>query len=153
MTTPAKTGEDRSPSVGVRMAAEPRVLDTTMLVSVPHCKAVFLAVCMWMTGCAGTDMHDQTPQGPGSARTSTGEALTPEAARDRVVIGSSTKADVGATLGKAIVIAFDSGYEVWVYRWRGTDSTLRAATELVLLFDPSGLMTKARLRPGYTTRN
>ncbi len=63
--------------------------------------------------------------------------------------GSSHKAEVESALGHAIVIPFDSGYEVWVYRWPGPDRTTRSATELVLLFDSTGLMTKARLRPGY----
>jgi hypothetical protein len=47
-------------------------------------------------------------------------------------VGESTSADVRAALGEALVIDFDSGYEVWVYR------------ELVLLFAPSGVLTKAR---------
>jgi len=46
-------------------------------------------------------------------------------------------------------LLLDSGYEVWVYRWKGADGTTRGATELVLLFEPSGLATKLRLRPGY----
>ena len=53
----------------------------------------------------------------------------------------------------AIVIPFDSGYEVWVYRWPGADRTPRAATELVLLFEPSGLVKKQRVRPGYPPRD
>ena len=68
-----------------------------------------------------------------------------------VFVGSSTRADVVARLGTAIVIPFDSGYEVWVYRWRGPDMTGRSATELVVLFDPSGVAMKVRMRPGYET--
>jgi len=68
---------------------------------------------------------------------------------DRVAIGTSTKADVSSALGEAIVIPFDSGYEVWVYRWAGPDGTTRSASELVVLFDPSGRVTKLRVRPGY----
>ena len=71
---------------------------------------------------------------------------------DMIAIGQSTKADVSSALGKAIVVSFDSGYEVWVYRWGSPDQPTRAATELVVLFDPSGLATKVRLRPGYATR-
>ena len=82
----------------------------------------------------------------------TGPALAPQAAMDRVAVGKSTKPDVASALGKAIVIPFDSGYEVWVYRWPGPDKTTRSATELVLLFDPSGVATKARVRPGYPPR-
>lgn len=69
----------------------------------------------------------------------------------RVALGQSRKAEVAAALGPAIVISFDSGYEVWVYRWPGADRTPRAATELVLLFDPAGVLTKARVRPGVAS--
>ena len=70
-----------------------------------------------------------------------------------VFVGKSTRSDVVAQLGPAIVIPFDSGYEVWVYRWRGSDMTTRSATELVVLFDPSGVAMKARVRPGYEPAN
>lgn len=105
--------------------------------------------CLCVMGCVATGTLDLSPEGPGSARTSTGESPAPQTAMNMVVLGKSTKADVVAALGTAIVISFDSGYEVWVYRWRGSDETTRAATELVMLFDPSGLATKARVRPGY----
>ena len=108
--------------------------------------AVMACLCV---ACAGTGMVDTQPQGPGSVRTPTGQSLAPQAAMEMITIGRSTQADVSAALGKAIVIRFDSGYEVWVYRWAGADRTTRAATELVILFEPSGLATKVRLRPGY----
>lgn len=62
--------------------------------------------------------------------------------------GGSTKAQVAGMLGPANVIAFDSGWEVWVYRWPGAQRTPRAATELVLLFDRGGLLRKDRVRAG-----
>jgi len=71
---------------------------------------------------------------------------------ETIAVGRSTKADVASALGRAIVVSFDSGYEVWVYRWSGSDGTTRAATELVVLFGPSGVVTKVRLRPGYPAR-
>ena len=101
--------------------------------------------------CAGT--FEPSPQGPGSVRTPTGQSLAPQAAMDMIAVGKSTKAEVSSALGKAIVIPFDSGYEVWVYRWAGADRTTRAATELVVLFEPSGLVAKVRVRPGYAARN
>jgi hypothetical protein len=110
-----------------------------------------LALCTALAACAGAGAVDPARDGPGSARAPGGQALTPQAAMDRVVVGKSSKADVSHALGQAITIAFDSGYQVWVYRWAGSDPTTRAATELVLLFDPSGLASKARLRPGYAT--
>jgi hypothetical protein len=78
-----------------------------------------------------------------------GTVLTPQSALDMISVGKSRKADVSSALGAAIVIPFDSGYEVWVYRWAGADKTPRSATELVVLFGPSGLVAKSRVRPGY----
>jgi hypothetical protein len=109
-----------------------------------------LMVGLSVTGCVAPRAPDPTPAGPGSARTSTGEVPAPQDAIGRVLVGRSTRSDVVAQLGPAIVIPFDSGYEVWLYRWRGADMTPRSATELVVLFDPSGVATKARVRPGYT---
>jgi len=123
---------------------------TNAAARVALCMAAFTA-CLGVTGCVATGTLDPSPEGPGSARTPTGESPEPQSAMSRVALGKSTKADVLAALGTAIVVSFDSGYEVWVYRWRGSDKTTRAATELVLLFDPSGLATKARVRPGYET--
>ena len=114
------------------------------------CIGVFTA-CL-CTACAGPGLFDPPPQGPGTVRTPTGQSLAPQAAMDMIAIGTSTKADVSGALGEAIVIAFDSGHEVWVYRWAGTERTTRAATELVVLFDPSGVATKVRVRPGYAAR-
>jgi hypothetical protein len=37
------------------------------------------------------------------------------------------------------MVNFDSGYEVWVYRQP-------PAAELVLLFEPSGILSKTRVR-------
>src|SRR5205085_12056154 len=107
---------------------------------------------LW-AACAATGTFDPSPEDPGGARSPAGQPLAPQAAMDTIAIGRSTKADVASALGKAIVIAFDSGYEVWVYRWPGADRTTRAATELVVLFDPSGLATKVRVRPGYPARD
>jgi hypothetical protein len=117
------------------------------------CIAAFAAgLCAACAGM-GTGMFDPPPEGPGSVRTPSGQSVAPEPAMQMIAIGKSTKADVAAALGPAIAIPFDSGYEVWVYRWPGADRTPRAATELVVLFEPSGLATKLRLRPGDATRH
>jgi hypothetical protein len=100
-------------------------------------------------GCASTWAPGPTLAGPEAARNPTGPAAAPQDAIDMVAVGTSTRTEIAARLGPAIVIPFDSGYEVWVYRWRGPDASSRSATELVLLFGPSGIATKARLRPGY----
>lgn len=97
-----------------------------------------------LAGCAQTGTLREDAPGFIQSR-----GITPQIARDTIAVGRSTKAEVAAALGKATVVPFDSGYEVWVYRWRGAQPTTRAATELVVLFEPSGLVKKTRLRPGY----
>ena len=84
--------------------------------------------------------------------------------KDAVAIGKSTKADVIASLGETRVISFDTGYEVWIYRLANdtpanaapaqriarTDSGKawpRTPAEFVILFAPSGLVAKTRIRP------
>jgi hypothetical protein len=74
------------------------------------------------------------------------ESISAQAASDAVVIGKSSKADVAAALGKASEIRFDSGYEVWVYRDRGSSSGADARTEFAILFAPSGIVKKTRIR-------
>ena len=59
-----------------------------------------------------------------------------------LTIGESTKADVRAALGEAVVVDFPSGYEVWVYR----EKSPSPSAELVLLFAPSGILSKTRVR-------
>jgi hypothetical protein len=118
----------------------------------PSHVALLAAACL-CAACAGPGISDATPDGPGTVRTPTGQPLAPQAAMDSIAIGKSTKTDVSSALGQAIVIPFDNGHEVWVYRWPGVDKTPRTATELVLLFEPAGVVKKARLRPGYPPRD
>ncbi len=74
--------------------------------------------------------------------------LTVPAAALLVRQGESRKAEVIDRLGPAQVLRFDSGYEAWVYRSRGGRDA-RATPELVLLFDPSGVLARLRARPAY----
>ena len=73
------------------------------------------------------------------------KAVGAHRAQDAVVVGRSTRADVIASLGETLVIGFDNAYEVWVYRLaedrRG---------EFVILFDPSGVVAKTRVRTTKT---
>jgi hypothetical protein len=107
--------------------------------------ALLAACCAAMAGCASVG-EALRMDAPGVVRPGGPSAPAAQAA---VVIGQSTKAEVKAALGEAAVVPFDSGFEVWVYRWPGTQGTLRAATELVILFAPSGVAKKTRIRPGY----
>ena len=87
-----------------------------------------LAACALLGGCA---LLQPTPPKPAPAGPSLGELLP------ALAIGESTKADVLAAFGEAVVVDFPTGYEVWVYR--------QPAQELVLLFEPSGFLAKTRL--------
>ncbi|MEO8442453.1 MAG: hypothetical protein ABI547_08195 [Betaproteobacteria bacterium] len=99
---------------------------------------IAIALCVCVAGCA-------TPV------TTAGGIASARDAQAVVAIGKSTRADVEAALGKAIVVSFDSGYEVWVYRERLATSgwfaqSRKEQAELVLLFGPSGILKKMRVR-------
>lgn len=94
---------------------------------------VVYAFCACVAGCAA----------PGASTVTT---IPAHKARDAITIGKSTKADVIAALGKTTVISFDSGFEVWVYQHKG-DTPAIGKTEFVVLFAPSGVVTKTRIRP------
>lgn len=60
-----------------------------------------------------------------------------------VVAGQSTRDSVRAALGPTRSIAFDSGFEVWLYQVpRGAG----LFSEYVILFDRNGVVSKARQR-------
>jgi hypothetical protein len=108
-------------------------------------KALF-AACVLLAGCALL----QPPPKPAQAPLGPGEILSARTAENALAIGASTKADVRAALGEAVVVDFPTGYEVWVYRERQQESRPEKSTppgaELVLLFAPSGILTKTRVR-------
>ncbi|MEO8857255.1 MAG: hypothetical protein ABI343_09730 [Burkholderiaceae bacterium] len=75
--------------------------------------------------------------------------LSAQAANATIVLGSTTRAQVRAALGETRMVHFESGYEVWAYRGRSVGSAVPGKTEFVVLFDPSGIVQKTRVRlPG-----
>jgi outer membrane protein assembly factor BamE (lipoprotein component of BamABCDE complex) len=103
------------------------------------------ACALCLAGCATVDA-DSEP-------TLTKATVVPPGAADaRVSPGKSTKADVMATLGKTTAITFDSGYEIWVYHIKDGARSDARPTEFVVLFDPSGIVTKTRTRPAPPSR-
>ena len=104
--------------------------------------AAVIAASLALAACASTTLEQNAP---GVVQRASGP--TPAVAQPRVHAGA-TKAEVVAALGKGNGVAFESGYEVWVYRWLGADRSARSATELVILFGPDGTVRKTRLRPG-----
>jgi hypothetical protein len=126
---------------------------------VPALAALAVAVCAG--GCATQS------RAPGAVVTPLATRVLPaERVKHGVVPGTSTRADVIAALGASLAIRFDSGYEVWVYRLenavRGAEDPLRrffprrtepaAADEFVILFAPSGIVAKTRLRTASPSR-
>jgi hypothetical protein len=119
-----------------------------------------LAFCACAAGCAITGA---TPV------TAAATTVSARDARDAIIIGKSTKAGVVAALGKATVVSFDSGFEVWVYQIQGEKFSgeasamaswvgrilhagaekgrARGKAEFVVLFAPSGVVAKTRIRP------
>lgn len=114
------------------------------------CIGAALALPLCIAGCA-------TP-GPSAVPTAVvtplqTKVIAVDRVKDAVAIGKSTKADVIAALGETLVISFDSGFEAWVYRL-ANDTPVRSAparpdttAEFVVLFAPSGLVAKTRIRP------
>lgn len=103
---------------------------------------ILVVTCLLVTACAALP-PPSTPQpkplGPHEVRSA-------QSAAEAIAVGKSTKADVRAALGEAVVIDFDSGYAVWVYKESLNEKTKPPTTELVLLFDPSGVLAKTRVR-------
>ena len=102
-----------------------------------------LAACLLIGGCTLLQPPLTNVDAPPLRQ---GEVLSAAAAANAVTIGKSTRADIRAALGKPVVIDFESGYEVWVYKERPREKTTLPAPEFVLLFAPSGILTKTRIR-------
>jgi hypothetical protein len=118
------------------------------------------AFCACAAGCAAP--RTSTPMTDAAAPSPIG--VISDRAPDAVAIGN-TKADVMAVLGKATVIGFDSGFEVWVYRLQDRDEAasrkngvtglsapkepareVAAKGEFIVLFSRSGVVAKTRIR-------
>ena len=101
---------------------------------------MLITTCLLVGGCVLVEQRTpvEAPLGPHEIRSA-------QTAADAIAVGKSTRADVRAALGEAVVVDFQSGYEVWVYKERPRDKA-PAAAELVLLFDRSGTLAKTRIR-------
>jgi hypothetical protein len=120
----------------------------------PACRAFsLLALVLCLCGCVGlpaafqfTPGHSATPAPPFRD-----PALSIPGAIAAVTVGQTTRAEVLARLGEATVLKFDSGFEVWVYREKlsRVEAARVSPAELVILFAPSGIVTKIRTRPAY----
>lgn len=79
-----------------------------------------------------------------------------------IEVGKVTKQDVLAQFGPTRSVRFDSGFEVWAYQIQyegstkptwvqrlekiGSDKGVLGNIEVVLLFDPAGILSKKRMR-------
>jgi hypothetical protein len=112
--------------------------NTRSLARLVHAAA--LAGCVGLAGCAGV----APSEAPSLTKAS---PVAAAAARSDHLVGK-TKRDVLATLGQTATINFDSGYEIWVYHLRdGQPQRTQSPGEFVVLFDPSGVVTRTRVRP------
>ncbi|HEY1288253.1 MAG TPA: hypothetical protein VGF58_08000 [Burkholderiales bacterium] len=102
---------------------------------------LFVAACLLLAGCALLESRKT-----GETRLGPAEIRSARTAAEAIAVGKSTKADVRAALGQAVVVDFETGYEVWVYREQLKEKAKPPATELVLLFDPPGTLIKSRIR-------
>lgn len=99
-----------------------------------------LLACALLAGCALTQPKPaEKPLGPG-------EIVSARNAENALSVGNSTKSAARASLGEPTAIDFPSGYEVWVYRERRDPKDPKMSAELVLLFEPSGILSKTRVR-------
>jgi hypothetical protein len=117
--------------------------------------AVAMAACI--AGCASPG----PPAAPAAVVTPLRTRVIPADRAATIAIGRSTRAEVVVALGETLVISFESGFEVWVYRL-AADSPARpvpgaarsgleqeagsATGEFVVLFGPSGLVARTRIR-------
>ena len=109
------------------------------------CATVACLCCFWLAGCAGpTNLFGSDARAPPFRD----PGMSMQSANAMVATGQSTRADVMAALGPATVVKFDSGFEVWVYSAKAPESNVDPA-EFVILFAPSGIVKKTRLRPAY----
>jgi hypothetical protein len=88
-------------------------------------------------GCALTLAACATPPAP------PGTVVPESRLAGAVVPGQTTKAALLASLGPTMSIAFDSGYEVWLYQSPAGGGRY---AEFVVLLDPKGVVSKVRRR-------
>ena len=106
--------------------------------------ALIASVCI--VGCT-VEPRRAPPMVDGGPSRPQGVLSVEDAERARVAVGKSSKAEVVSALGKAsAIVLFESGFEVWVYRIRSPQQAKQGDAEFVMLFAPSGILTKTRLR-------
>ena len=103
-----------------------------------------LYACLLLSACGSLNAG-------GSAPPFRDPTMSMQNAQETVVVGKTSQTEAMAALGPATEIRFDSGYAIWVYRARTAESDADRA-ELLILFAPSGVVKKTRIRPSYAGR-
>jgi outer membrane protein assembly factor BamE (lipoprotein component of BamABCDE complex) len=103
-----------------------------------------LAAAALLAGCMTPGKLEESA--PGIHRTQPQGAFAAAQAASARVHPGDTRDQVAAALGPSNILNFESGWQVWIYRWPGADNSTRAATELVILFEPGGTVRKLRVR-------
>jgi hypothetical protein len=89
-----------------------------------------LVLALLLAGCA-------------TGQATPGTQVSSERLASSIVPGRTTKAELLAAFGKTKGVAFDSGYETWLYQ---SPAGAGRFTEFVVLIDPSGVVAKTRQR-------
>lgn len=89
-----------------------------------------LIACLLLAGCA-------TGAAP------PGTQVPAERLQQAIVPGTTTKAQLLAAFGPTKNVVFDSGYEAWVYQSPAGGGRF---AEFVVLIDPTGVVSKTRIR-------
>ena len=108
--------------------------------SMPARVALALAALACLAGCQAPRANTPSAVVTSSPRQ---KVVPVQRLEHAVIVGRSTRADVIAALGETLVISFDNGYEVWLYR-----PAADKRAEFVILYSPQGVVTKTRLREG-----
>lgn len=109
--------------------------------------AVF-SVCLIFQGLAGCASPSAVFNTQTMVPTFRDPGMSIQSANAAISAGMSSQADLLAALGPGTVVTFDSGYQVWVYRDTSPENATQPA-ELVILFAPSGIVKKTRIKPLY----
>lgn len=122
-------------------------------------RGIAMVLCALLAGCAAPGAV-----APSAVVTSPrARVIAPAQMHGGVEIGHSSRAEVRAALGETLTIAFDSGYEIWLYRvdpegahagtparrlarWAAGAHARAGTGEFVILFAPTGRVAKTRFR-------
>lgn len=118
--------------------------------------SIIIAVALINTACVNL------PQPMAKAEVRSITKIASKEMLELMQVGKSTKQEVFEKFGVTRSVKFDSGYEVWAYQIKqdgainiswvqrieklGSDKGVLGNLEVVLLFDPAGVLSKKRVK-------